>query len=57
MTQEQPRKAIPGFIRMMDDSTLDDKTQSWVFQALQEISGRHHGTNRAALHTWHNKQL
>ena len=56
MTQEQRRKAIPGLMRLMDDSTLDEKTQSWVFQALQEISGQNHGTDRAAWHTWHNKQ-
>ena len=56
MTQEQRRKAIPGLLHLMDDSTLDEKTQSWVFQALQEISGQNHGTDRAAWHTWHDKQ-
>ena len=50
MTREQRRKAIPGLLRLMDDATLNQETQAWVFQALTEISGQHFGTDRAAWH-------
>jgi hypothetical protein len=53
LTHEQRRKALPGLLRLMDSRTLDDTTQSWVFQALREISGQDFGTDRAA---WHNSQ-
>ena len=50
MTREQRRKAIPGLLRLMDDATLNQETQAWVFQALTEISGQHFGSDRAAWH-------
>jgi hypothetical protein len=52
MTREQRRKAIPGLMRMMDDPTLNQETQVWVFQALTEISSQHLGSDRAAWHAW-----
>ena len=52
MTREQRRKAIPGLMRLMDDSTLNQETQAWVFQALTEISGQRLGSDRAAWHSW-----
>jgi HEAT repeat protein len=51
-TREQRKKAIPGLLRLMDDPALDHTTQTWVFQALREISGQDLGENRAAWRDW-----
>jgi HEAT repeat protein len=45
----QRRKAIPRLLDFADDSTLDDQTRSWVFQALRDITGE--SLPRDA-HTW-----
>jgi hypothetical protein len=37
---------------MMDDATLDFATRSWVFQALQDITGAGLGSNPAAWREW-----
>jgi len=55
MTREQRRKAIPGLIRLMDDPRIDEKTRSWIFQALREISGQDFGQHRANWRDWHAK--
>jgi HEAT repeat protein len=52
LRREQRRKAIPGLLRLMDDPALDHTTQTWVFQALREISGQDLGENRAAWRDW-----
>ena len=53
LTREQRRKAIPGLLRLMDDPTLDGTTQTWVFQALREISGQDFAQDRARWRDWH----
>jgi HEAT repeat protein len=51
-TQEQRLRAVPGLLQMMDDATLDPATRSWVFQALQDITGAGLGSNPAAWRDW-----
>ena len=51
-TQEQRLRAVPGLLQMMDDATLDLATRSWVFQALQDITGAGLGPNPAAWRDW-----
>jgi hypothetical protein len=51
-TQEQRLRAVPGLLQMMDDATLDPATHSWVFQALQDITGAGLGPNPAAWRDW-----
>ena len=51
-TQEQRLRAVPGLLQMMDDSTLDPATRSWVFQALQDITGAGLGPIPAAWRDW-----
>jgi len=52
MTRTQRTKAIPGLLALMDNPTLDRTTQTWVFQALREISGQNFAENRAAWRDW-----
>jgi HEAT repeat protein len=51
-TQEQRLRAVPGLLQMMDDAALDPATRSWVFQALQDITGAGLGSNPAAWRDW-----
>jgi hypothetical protein len=44
--------AVPDLLRMMDDVSLDATTRSWVFQALQDITGAGLGSNPAAWRNW-----
>jgi HEAT repeat protein len=50
--EEQRMGAIPGLLKMMDDASLDATTRSWVFQALQDISGAGLGSDPAAWRHW-----
>jgi hypothetical protein len=51
-TKEQRRTAVPGLLDMADDSTLDPGTRSWVFRALQEITGASKGSDAKAWRSW-----
>jgi HEAT repeat protein len=50
--EEQRMGAIPGLLKMMDDATLDATTRTWVFQALQDITGANLGSDPAAWRSW-----
>jgi hypothetical protein len=50
--QEQRLSAVPGLLQMMEDATLDAATRSWVFQALDDISGAGLGPSPAAWRDW-----
>jgi hypothetical protein len=50
--EEQRMSAVPDLLRMMDDVSLDATTRSWVFQALQDITGARLGSNPAAWRNW-----
>jgi hypothetical protein len=50
--QEQRMNAVPGLLQMMDDATLDPATRSWVFQALQDITGAGLGSDPTAWRQW-----
>ena len=51
-TEAQRLRAVPGLLQMMDDASLDAATRSWVFQALQDITGAGLGSNPAAWRDW-----
>lgn len=57
LTRDQRQKAIPGLLALMDNPSLDRTTQTWVFQALREISGQNFGENRASWRDWHARNL
>ena len=44
--------AIPELLRFADEPELDDTTRRWVFQALQDISGRQFGYNLREWRAW-----
>jgi HEAT repeat protein len=50
--QEQRLSAVPGLLQMMDDAALDSATRSWVFQALDDITGAGLGPRPAAWRDW-----
>jgi HEAT repeat protein len=52
LTARQRWTAIPELIRYADDSSLDDQTRGWVFQALSDISGLRLGKDAAVWRAW-----
>ncbi len=51
-TDAQRMRAVPELLKMMDDATLDASTRSWVFQALNDITGAGIGSDPAAWRAW-----
>jgi len=52
LTGAQRFTAIPELLRFADDPALDDKTHAWVFQALQDISGKRLGYDVRDWRDW-----
>ncbi len=44
--------AVPELLNYMDDASLDPTTQSWVFQAREDITGAGIGPDPAAWRNW-----
>lgn len=57
LTREQRMKAVPDFLRFMDDPTLDATVRSWVFQALRDITGQKIGSEPAEWRSWASKEM
>jgi HEAT repeats len=53
---EQRRRAIPRLLQFADDGSLDDQTQSWVFQALRDITGQSLPHDARAWREWYASQ-
>ena len=51
-TEAQRMRAVPELLKMMDDTTLEPNTRSWVFQALSDITGASIGPDPAAWRNW-----
>lgn len=54
LTQPQRMRAVPELLKFMDDASLDPATQTWVYQALADITGQWFGRNPAAWRNWWN---
>jgi len=52
-TQEQRMSIVPRLIEMAEDSSLDTPTRTWVFHALQDITGTNAGTDPNAWRRWY----
>ena len=50
---EQRRRAIPRLLEFADDGSIDDQTQSWVFQALRDITGQSLPHDARAWRDWY----
>lgn len=54
MLQESQRmKAVPAFLNLLEDTTLDRTRHQWVLQALQDISGLRLADDPAAWRQWY----
>jgi len=54
MLQESQRmRAVPAFLNLLEDATLDRTPHQWVLQALQDISGLRLGDDPAAWQQWY----
>lgn len=49
--------AVPRLLDFADDSTLDDQTRSWVYQALRDITGQSLPRQPAAWRDWYVRSL
>ena len=55
LTREQRMKAVLGLIELSDDSSLNDVTRSWVYQALREISDVSLPNDPVAWRNWYSE--
>jgi len=55
LTREQRMKAVPGLIDLGDDSSLNETTHNWVYQALREITNEPLPNSSAAWRSWYAK--
>jgi HEAT repeat protein len=49
----QRRRAVPRLLDFADDSSLDDQTRAWVFQALRDITGESLPRDAHAWRQWY----
>jgi hypothetical protein len=52
LTRELRQKAVPELIRFSQDSSLDETTKKWVFQALREITQQQLPSDPSAWVNW-----
>jgi hypothetical protein len=55
LTREQRMKAVPGLIELGDDTSLNETTRNWVYQALREISNQPLPNSSADWRSWYAK--
>jgi len=53
LTRVQRLQAVPGLIDLADDSTLNDQTRNWVYQALREITEQNLPNDPGEWRTWY----
>jgi len=53
LTRVQRMNAVPGLIDLADDSTLNDQTRNWVYQALREITDQNLSNDPGAWRDWY----
>jgi HEAT repeat protein len=56
LNREQRMRAVPRLIDFAGDGALDERTRSWVFQALRDITGETLGADAAAWRAWYRDQ-
>jgi hypothetical protein len=55
LSEKQRRTAVPRMLEFAEDTSLDDQTHTWVFQALRDITGQNLPHDAAAWREWYNK--
>ena len=53
LTREQRMKAVPGLIDLGDDTSLNETTRNWVYQALREITNQPLPNSSADWRSWY----
>jgi hypothetical protein len=53
LSAKQRLTAVPRLLDLADDPSLDDRTRSWVFQALRDITGQTMPRDAAAWRSWY----
>ena len=54
LSEKQRRGAVPQLLDFADDTSLDQETHKWVFQALRDITGQNLPHDPAAWRSWYN---
>lgn len=54
LSEEQRRSAVPRLLDFAEDRSLDSQTQTWVFQALRDITGQTLPHDASAWRSWYN---
>lgn len=56
LTKGQRMKAVPTLLNYAQDPSFDLTSRLWVFQALSDITGEHHGNDPDAWRKWWNER-
>ena len=56
LSRRQRMTAVPALLDFAADTTLDDQTRGWVFQALRDITGQSLPRDPAAWRAWYDRQ-
>ncbi len=54
LSERQRRTAVPKLLDYAEDGSLNSTTQSWVFQALRDITGQNLPHDATAWRNWYN---
>jgi hypothetical protein len=54
LSEKQRRSAVPKLLDFAGDTSLDEETRKWVFQALRDITGKSLPHDAAAWRNWYN---
>lgn len=54
LSERQRRSAVPRLLDFAEDTSLDQETHKWVFQALRDITGQTLPHDPAAWRNWYN---
>lgn len=53
LTRVQRMHAVPGLIDLADDSTVDNQTRNWIYQALREITDQSLPNSSSTWRNWY----
>jgi HEAT repeats len=57
LTKGQRMKAVPTLLNYAEDPSFDLTSRLWIFQALSDITGEHHGNDAEAWRKWWNESI
>lgn len=52
LTKDQRMRAVPTLLNYSEDPSFDLTSRLWIFQALSDITGEHHGNDPEAWRRW-----